>query len=241
MQTTQQKALRPPQKQTQVDTPNWIRAVDTQVEKLLGHYIGSREEQTAQAIVDLMNKQVEKYQLSGQLLGGYLLSVRAKRLYKTLGYSSMEEFITSERVGGIGCTRSYQLMKIAQHTAPPNMLSAPTLSAPILNGQTGRLLMSSDFVSKIGIDRAYALAQKWDKSSPEHREELLNAAEHADNKGFFDSAYGDSDKVSFEVTGDVILHWKDSVGTEPAVFKTLDPVIRSDVMDRLNTVPRARL
>ena|SRR2546430_14306093 len=226
---------------SQIQTPRWLSYVEPQLEKLLGHYIGNREEQAAQALVDLMNKQVEKFQLSSQLIGGYLLYIRTKRLYKSLGYESMEQFISSEQVGGLGRTQAYKLMKVAQFTLPPNTLAAPQLGAPVLNGSSPQLLMTPDFVTRIGTERAYALTQKWDKSSPEHRAELLEAAENADAKGFFDSAYGNDENVSFEVAGDLIIHWRDSIGTEAAVFKTLDSVIRSELMDRLGTVPRARL
>lgn len=222
-------------------TPDWIKYVDPLVEKLVGHYVGSREEQTAQAMVDMMDKQVEKYQLSSQLLGGFLLYVKARRLYKHLGYDSMEQFISSEKIGGIGRTQAYKLMKVAMFTMPPNTLTAPTLAAPVLNAQAGRLLMTPDFVSRIGTERAYAITQRWDKESPEGRQELLDAAEQEDNKGFYNRAYGDESKVSFDVAGDDIMLWQDDVGIKVAELVTLDPVLRSTVLDRLNTVPRARL
>ncbi len=208
----------------------------------MGHYIGSRDEQRAQAIVDLLNKQVDKYQLTSQLLGGYLLYVKARRLYKHLGYDSMEQFITAEKIGGIGRTQAYKLMRVAQFTMPPNTLTAPTLTAPVLmNPQSGRLLMTPDFVSRVGTERAYALAQRWDKETPEGRQELLEAAEQEDNKGFYNRAYGDESKINFEVVGDSIMLWQDEVGTQVATLTTLDPVLRSTLLDRLNTVPRARL
>lgn len=192
-------------------------------------------------MVDLMNKQVDRYQVSSQLIGGFLLYVKAKRLWRYLGYDSMEQFITSEKVGGLGRTQAYKLMKVAQFTMPPNTLTAPALNAPVLNPQSARLLMTPDFVTQIGHERAYALTQKWEQETPDGRKELLDAAVQADSQGFYKRAYGDEDRVSFEVSGDDIILFQDQVGTKVAQLCTLDSVLRSVVLDRLNTVPRAKL
>jgi hypothetical protein len=215
--------------------------MDQETSKRAVKYQGNPREQKAQAARDLANNQAEKLEKDHIDLGGLLLYIRASRLYEPLGYSSMSEFLSCERVGGLGKTQCYKLMDVASVTAPPGVLAAPMLQAPQINPQSAQLTLPAEVVRKIGTERTYALKRRWRESTPEQREELLDAAQNAPSQDFYQAVYGDDDKVTFMLDGDSILLWQHNLGTKVAEITTSDPTLRAALMDRLNLVPRAKL
>lgn len=174
----------------------------------------------------------EKHELDGLVLGAILNEVRDKGLYKQLGYATIDEFLTCERVGNLGRSQCWVWMDVARVTAPP--IAAPTLKAQVLNTQGSRPLLSPDFVAKAGISRTNAVVKKWSKSTPEQRQELIDSALNSSNKDFYETAYGNGQpKVSFSVTGDSIMLWRDDIGTLVARVMSLDPQDRSELLDKL--------
>jgi hypothetical protein len=225
---------------------SWSKALQPQIKQMAnsGHYTGSDEERDAQALRDMVNHDAEGHERASLILGAKLLVISNRKLYMRLGYNSMKEFLQGEQVGRVSRSQLYKYMSVASVT-PPGQINAPPLGvAATLDTSIPRPTLTPDFVAEHGIEKSYAIAQRWEDSTEDQREEmkgLLDSPDPASSRELYRVAYGKTDKASFAVQGDLIVLWKDEVGSPVAQLTTTDPEVRRLLLDRLNMIPRARI
>jgi hypothetical protein len=231
---------------TALQGATWNKALQPQIAQMAnsGHYNGSEEERQAQALRDMANHAAEGHDLASLTLGAMLLVIRNRKLYERLGYSSMREFLQGEKVGNVGKTQLYKYMSVAEITPPGQINAAPLGVMSTLDTSIPRPVLTPGFVAAHGIEKAYAVSQRWEDSTKDQREEmkgLLESPDPASSRELYRVAYGKPDQASFLVQGDEIVLFQDELGTPVAQLLTPDPEVRRLLMDRLNMIPRARL